>query len=279
MIEVSFAYVFTAGLVAAFNPCGFPMLPAYLSYFIGVDDEDAGTAPRVLRALTSAGAVSLGFLVVFAALGIPINAGVTWIYEVMPWLTIVIGLALVALGVQALRGHKLVVAVPRLDRGGRTRRFGSMFVFGVSYAVTSLGCTLPIFLIVVTGAAAGSNLLSNAVAFATYSAGMAVVLTSLSLALALARESLVRGLRDAVRYVDRASGVLLVLVGLYLIWYGRFAMDPANGTATAPLARVEDWSASAQTWMQARGAGFGVVLGAVVLAAIALVTWRRRRSA
>jgi cytochrome c biogenesis protein CcdA len=276
MIEVSFAYVFTAGLVAAFNPCGFPMLPAYLSYFIGVDDEQAGTAARVLRALSSAGAVSLGFLTVFAALGVPINAGMTWIYDVMPWLTIVIGIALVVLGVRTLSGRKLVVPVPRLDRGGRSRRFGSMFVFGVSYAVTSLGCTLPIFLIVVTGAAAGSNLASNAIAFATYSAGMAVVLMSLSLALALARESLVRGLRDAVHHVDRATGILLVVVGAYLVWYGRFAMDPENGTANAPLDRVEDWSASAQTWMQARGAAFGVLLGVVVAGAAGLVAWRRR---
>ena len=93
-----------------------------------------------------AGAVSLGFLVVFSALGIPINAGITSIYEWMPWLTIVIGALLIALGIAMLAGWKPVVALPRLDRGGRSRRFRSMVLFGVSYAIASLGCTLPVFL-------------------------------------------------------------------------------------------------------------------------------------
>ena len=278
MIDVSYAYVFTAGLVAAVNPCGFPMLPAYLSYFIGSDDDEAGTVPRVLRALGSAGAVSLGFLAVFAGLGIPIHLGVTWIYEVMPWLTMVIGVLMIALGTAMLLGRKLVVPIPRLDKGGRSRRFGSMVLFGVSYAITSLGCTLPVFLLVVTGAAAGSNAVSHLVAFLTYSLGMAVVLMALSLALALARESLVRGLRRAVQYVDRASGVLLVLVGAYLIWYGRFALDPVNGTASTPFNRVEDWSSAATVWLHDLGASFGVVLAAVVVLVGSFAVWRRRSS-
>ena len=279
MIEVSFAYVFTAGLVAAVNPCGFPMLPAYLSYFIGLDDDETDTSARVLRAVGSAGAVSLGFIAVFGLLGIPINAGVTSIYDVMPWLTIVIGVALVALGIAMLRGWKLVVALPRFDRGGRSRRFGSMVLFGVSYAITSLGCTLPVFLLVVTGPATGAGAVSKAASFVTYALGMAVVLMALSLAMALARDSLVRALRSAVRYVDRASGVLLVLVGAYLVWYGRFAMDPANGTATAPYGRVEEWSTTARAWLDDRGAGFGVLLGLTIAAAVVLaVVWRARRS-
>lgn len=273
MNGVSFAYAFTAGLVAAVNPCGFPMLPAYLSYFIGLDDTDVDRGARVLRAISSAGAVALGFLFVFAALGIPINAGVTSIYRWMPWLTIVIGVGLVALGVAMLAGWKPVVLLPRLDKGGRSRRFGSMVLFGVSYAIASLGCTLPVFLLVVTAGAATAS----AVSFVAYSLGMTVVLMTVALALALARESLVRTLRQATRYVDRASGVLLVLVGLYLVWYGQFAIDPANGTASSPLAWVESWSSSASVWLQDGGTTLGVVLGAVVLGAV-VITRRSRRS-
>jgi len=91
VINVPLAYAFTAGLVAAVNPCGFPMLPAYLSWFIGTDDDtDTDTGARVLRALGSALAVSIGFVAVFAGLGIPINAGASSIYRWMPWLTMVI---------------------------------------------------------------------------------------------------------------------------------------------------------------------------------------------
>ncbi len=276
MIDAPFAYAFTCGLVAAVNPCGFPMLPAYLSYFIGLDDDGTERGGRVLRAIASAGAVSLGFLAVFATLGIPINAGVTAIYEVMPWLTIVIGVLLVVLGIAMLAGWKPVVLLPRLDRGGRSRRFGSMVLFGVSYAIASLGCTLPVFLIVVAGTVERSNPLSGALAFATYCLGMTVVLMTVSVALALARDGLVRRLRELTRFVDRASGALLVAVGIYLVWYGIYAASPENATSSTPLGWVEQWSADVSTWLRDGGTGLGVALAAVVAAA-AGISLRLRR--
>ncbi|HEX4905814.1 MAG TPA: cytochrome c biogenesis CcdA family protein [Acidimicrobiales bacterium] len=276
MIDAPFAYAFTCGLVAAVNPCGFPMLPAYLSYFIGLDDEGTDRGGRVLRAIASAGAVSLGFLAVFATLGIPINAGVTAIYEVMPWLTIVIGALLIALGVAMLAGWKPIVLLPRLDRGGRSRRFGSMVLFGVSYAIASLGCTLPVFLIVVAGTVERSNPLSGALAFLTYCLGMTVVLMTVSVAIALARDGLVRRLRELTRFVDRASGALLVAVGAYLIWYGVYAASPDNSTSTTPLAWVEQWSTDVSTWLRDGGTGLGIVLAALVAAA-AGISLRLRR--
>lgn len=279
MIDVPLAYAFSAGLVATVNPCGFPMLPAYLSYFIGSDDADADPRGRVPRALGAAGAVSLGFLAVFSVLGIPINAGLSSIYGAMPWLTLVVGTALVALGVAMLTGRRLKVALPRLDRGGTSRRFGSMVLFGASYAIASLSCTLPIFLSVVANTAERANAVSGALAFVAYAAGMSVVLTVLTLALALARESMVRRLRRALRYADRVAGVLLVAVGVYLLYYGVHAMDPANSAAISPVGLVEDWSAAATGWLSQGGAGLGAVLAllAMVMAAVALLTSKGRR--
>ncbi|HEV2766992.1 MAG TPA: cytochrome c biogenesis CcdA family protein [Acidimicrobiales bacterium] len=279
MIDVPLAYAFSAGLVATVNPCGFPMLPAYLSYFIGSDDADADPRGRVPRALGAAGAVSLGFLAVFSVLGIPINAGLSSIYRAMPWLTLLVGTAMVALGVAMLSGRRLKVALPRLDRGGTSRRFGSMVLFGASYAIASLSCTLPIFLSVVANTAERANAASGALAFVAYAAGMSVVLTVLTLALALARESMVRRLRRALRYADRVAGVLLVAVGVYLLYYGVHAMDPANSAAISPVGVVEDWSAAATGWLSQGGAGLGAVLAvlAMVMAAAALLTAKRHR--
>jgi cytochrome c biogenesis protein CcdA len=277
VIDVPFAYAFTAGMVAVVNPCGFPMLPAYVSYFIGLDDDrvDPGWS-RVPRALLAAAAVSAGFLAVFVGLGVPIRAGVTSIYRVMPWLTIVIGVVLVALGVALLSGYRLKVALPRLDKGGRSRRAGSMVLFGVSYAIASLGCTLPLFLPVVANR---SNAASGVLAFVAYGLGMGVVLTALSVALALARESMVRRMRSVLRYVDRVAGALLVLVGLYLVWYwsSNLATDPSVQVGSSPIDAVESWSAWASTELSEGGAGLGLTLALAVAAAAGWLAVRRRR--
>ncbi len=263
MIDAPLALAFTAGMIATVNPCGFPMLPAYLSYFIGIDDAEVDGSGRVPRALVAAGAVSLGFLAVFAVLGVPINAGVTWIYRAMPWLTLVIGFGLVALGVGMLLGRRISLALPRFDRGGGNRRFGSMVLFGVSYAVASLSCTLPIFLNMVAGTAERENPLSGLLAFLAYGLGMSLVLLVVSVSLALGRESMVRRLRHALRYADRAAGVLLVVVGVYLVTYGIYAMDPTQATVS-PVSAVSGWSSSVTTWLQRGGAALGLALAAVV---------------
>jgi cytochrome c biogenesis protein CcdA len=276
VIQVHFAYAFTAGLVAALNPCGFPMLPAYLSFFIGADDDAGagsgealgGTPTRVLRALGAGGAVSLGFFVVFLGIGLPIDAGLDFLYVWATWLTIAIGVGLVALGVAMLTGHSPKIGLPRLDRGGRTRTVGSMVLFGMSYAIASLGCTVGLFLVVVRGTAEQSNLASAVLAFGAYAAGMSVVMLALSLALAFAREGLVRWLRSLLRYVDRIAGGLLVAVGAYLVSYGFIAIRD-DASTTSPINFVDSLSASLQTWVQARSTELGLVLATAVAAGLA----------
>jgi cytochrome c-type biogenesis protein len=276
VIDAPLAIAFTAGMVAAFNPCGFPMLPAYLSWFVGTDDEHADTAARVLRALVSGASVALGFFAVFLAIGLPINAWVDSSGEILPWLTIGVGVLLVALGVAMLAGFHPSVALPRLDRGGRQRTVGSMALFGVSYAVASLGCSLPLFAPVVAGTASRANLASGIAAFGAYAAGMSLVLLTLSLALALAQDGLVRAMRRAVQWVDRASAVLLVVAGTYLVWYGIYAR---SDVPAGPVAWVERWSTEAQVRLADGGTGLGLVLALLVAAGITWVALHRTAKA
>src|SRR6267378_4107631 len=118
MIEAPLALAFTTGMVATVNPCGFAMLPAYLSFFLGIEDERASISRAMVVSLT----VTAGFAATFALVGL-----------------IVFGIALLA-------GFDVMVRLPRLERGGRNRDLGSMALFGVSYAVASIGCELPLFL-------------------------------------------------------------------------------------------------------------------------------------
>ena len=62
-------YAFGAGMVASVNPCGFFLLPSYISYQLGTDDPDfyeASAAARVGKSLVLAGIATVGFIVVFA---------------------------------------------------------------------------------------------------------------------------------------------------------------------------------------------------------------------
>jgi cytochrome c-type biogenesis protein len=277
VIDAPMALAFTSGLVATVNPCGFAMLPAYVSYFIGGGAEDTeDTSSNLSRALVVGAAVSSGFMVVFGIAGVLIAHFSISLYQSAPWITVVIGLALLALGIAMIMGFELSVALPKLERGTRGTGLRSMFVFGVSYAIASLSCTLPIFLGVVAGTFDRESFVSGVAVFIAYGLGMALVLMVLTVALALARHQLVHALKRSMRYVNRAAGVLLVLAGGYVAWYGIYEirLDEPNAVGQGPVDFVTGLSTDVQTWVDDFGATrvgllLTVIIGLVLLFVLA----------
>jgi cytochrome c biogenesis protein CcdA len=102
------------------------------------------------------------------------------------------------------------------------RNLRNVFFFGIAYALGSLSCTLPIFLVVVGSALASQDLLSALGQFISYALGMGAILIAVTLASALFRDALVRWLRGAIPYVHRASALFLIGAGVYLLYYWLF---------------------------------------------------------
>jgi cytochrome c-type biogenesis protein len=219
-------YAFGAGMIAAVNPCGFAMLPAYLSLYIGAKEHDfAKRTPvaRMLRALLVGATVSLGFILLFGLAGIVISAGGKALLGAMPWVAIFIGVALILLGLWVLAGRTMYVGVFErfVSRVGDPTDVSArgFFLFGLAYGAASLSCTLPVFLVVVGSGISAGGVLAGASQFLGYGLGMASVLVALTLALALFKQGLLARFRKAVPYVQLASAVLLLLSGGYMIFY------------------------------------------------------------
>jgi cytochrome c-type biogenesis protein len=280
------AFAFAAGMVATINPCGFAMLPAYLSYFLGMEDRSTTAAAGVRRALAVGLAVSGGFLLVFAAFGLVgllITGFSSTVQEKLPWVTIVIGIALMGLGIAMLRGFEPVLNLPKLQKGTNSRELWSMFLFGVSYAISSLSCTIPLFLVAVGWSFADTELAQGVSTFVAYGLGMSLTLMALTLAIALARQGLVRWLRGVLPYVNRVAGVLLVLAGAYMAYYGWYEIQ-VRDTGTdpgGPAGAVYRWNASLIQWVNDTGPmRIGVVLaGTIVFAMLVGSAWQSSKRA
>ena len=209
MLDAPFAFAFAAGAVAAFNPCGFALLPAYLSYFLGADQEHhGGSAGALGRAVRVSAAVSVGFAAVFGVAGIAITQASITVQRFTPWVSLVIGAAMVPMGVAMARGWQPKVSLPSLRRTrpeGRARDdrgLGAMVGFGASFATVSLSCTIPAFLVAVASTFEQNDPASGLAVFGAYTAGMAAVLGALTVALALARGAFVARLRGAQESTD-----------------------------------------------------------------------------
>ena len=274
MIDAPLALAFASGMVAAVNPCGFAMLPAYVSFFLGMEgDREPSRGESVVRAIPVALAVSLGFVAVFGVVGIALRPVSSTVQEYAPWATIVIGLGLAVFGVAMAAGFEPTARLPKLDRGGRSQGLGSMFLYGVSYAVASLTCTIGIFIANIVNAFSRTDFVSGVSVLVVYAAGMGLVITALTVAIALARDSVVRFLHAGMRHANRAAGVLMVFVGLYVAWYGVFSLRVRNDPSTeaGPVDLVEDWSADATAFVDRVGAPrLGLYLAGAIVAMVCI---------
>jgi cytochrome c biogenesis protein CcdA len=277
LIEGGFALALAAGMVAAFNPCGFAMLPAYLAYFVGMDDDSPDTAAAVMRAMKVSAVLTGGFVLVFGLAG-SLLSWTTGIQQRLPWITIVIGLGLTALGLAFLRGFELTIGLPRLNKGTGGRQLGSMFLFGVSYAIASLSCTIGPFLAVTGVIGTSRSPLSGVALFTVYAVGMGLVFSVLTVAVALARQGLVAKMRGVLPYVNKVSGVLLIAAGLYMAWYGYWEIEIVNGDTAdgGPAEFFFTLNSDLSNWVDDVGATtIGLVLGALVAVVIVLTLgWR-----
>ncbi len=269
-----------AGLLAAVNPCGFALLPAYLSLLI-VGDQPTSRAQAVGRALWLTAAMTLGFALVFAVFGLAIAPVLAGLQQHLPWFTVVLGAGLAVLGVVLLSGRELRLPRRRVTRGSQkplTGSFVSMAGFGAGYAVASLTCTVAPFLaVVVTGFRSGS-LLSGVGLFLAYAAGMGLVVGTIAVATALAWGTLVRHIRRVGAWVPRVGGLLLAVAGAYVAYYGWWELRVlAGGGTTDPVIdtaeRVQQWLAGA---VAAPGPLGWLVAGAVLVAAALATTLRTR---
>ncbi|HVB65859.1 MAG TPA: cytochrome c biogenesis protein CcdA [Nitrolancea sp.] len=225
-IVLPLGYAFGAGMVAAVNPCGFALLPAYLGIYLGDQSESEKRSRwlRLRRAFAISASVTLGFVLLFGITGLVLSGITTSLTGVFPWLGLVVGVALVLLagrlmvsdGVYSGWGERLAARVTGAARGSNVAGY---FAYGVGYGLASLSCTLPIFLALAGGSLTAGRLVSSLSEYLLYGLGMGAVITLLTIAAALFKAAAVQRVRQISRYVQPMSAVLLLVAGGYIIYY------------------------------------------------------------
>jgi MFS family permease len=172
-----------------------------------------------------------------------------------------------------------VLSLPKFERGGSDGTLPSMYLFGVSYAVASLSCAIAPFLVVTSSASNADNFASRVLTFVLYGVGMGLVITVLTVALALARTGVVTRFRELMPMMNRIAGGLMVVTGAYVAYYGYYELrvlnygddgeDPLIDAALRIQTRLE-------SLMPNTGNYGWYVVAAVVMIAVAVAASLRR---
>lgn len=269
---------FVAGVVAALNPCGFAMLPGYLA--LVAQGGRAGPGPGLVRAVTATVVMALGFATVFAGFGVLAVSVADLVQRYLPVATLVIGVVLVIIGISQVLNRPLVSLrlTGAAARGAPDGRLGSMFGYGVAYALVSVSCTIAPFL-AVTGIGLRDKDIAASVGYlGAYVAGFAALVGVLAVTAVVSGAAVADRLRGWTRWAPTVGGVLLVIAGLYVAYYGGYELRMRGSIGADP---VIAWAGRIQQqlagWAYRQPWPIAIAAGAAAVVAVILGIRNRRR--
>jgi cytochrome c-type biogenesis protein len=279
------ALALTTGVITAFNPCGFAMLPAYVSYFVGstANDKPKSAPERLARASLVGTVVTLGFVTVFGVLGILATSLRSSVTKATPYISMFVGVILVLLAIAMILGFEPKLSFLKVGRSKQGSSLKSMYVYGLSYAVISLSCGFAGFAGTVASAFGEDSIFEAMKLYLAFALGMGLVLMVVSIAAAMAQQTFIRSLKKILPYVNRVSGVLLLLAGLYVCWYGwyeyQLVVKNKNGSDKV-IDGAFSLSGKLQNWISnIPASALGLGAAAVVALAVGSAIMARRNRA
>jgi len=223
-------FAFAAGMVATVNPCGFVMLPTFLTVYLSDEQGDSSNRRNVLeisrsllKALYVSAALGAGFIVLFGGVGLIISSPAKSLIMIFPWVGFALGFVMAGLGAYLFAGGRIynskAQSTAALIGTPSETSVKGYFLFGVSYALASLSCTLPIFLGLISSSLVTGGIIEATGQFIAYGLGMAFVITVLTMGIGVFKGAAVGQLRKIMPYVHPISAGVSILVGGYLIFY------------------------------------------------------------
>jgi len=208
---VGLLYAFSAGVFALLSPCGFPMLPGYMLYYLG-------SKTPLTKAVSSGITCAAGLVTVFSLLGILISTLGSIVSQYVPFLQVGAAVITIIMGISIIAEIKIPMPVTKLKPPARKGWMG-VFFYGIAYGLATLGCSAPIFFSIFLYAITTGGLLSGTVILMVYAVGMGLPLVTIAVLVAKAKETMLHNVVRATPWIQKISGILLILIGIYLLYH------------------------------------------------------------
>lgn len=218
--NITVGLAFLAGLASFLSPCVFSLVPAYVGYLGGRAAGGESNANNRWITFSHGLVFVLGFSVVFISLGLAASVLGGLLYDTRDWLAKIGGLVVIIFGLHMIG----VFRIPFLEYDTRVQKlpdarlgYLASFLMGIFFSAGWSPCVGPVLGAILTLALNGGDLAFGAVMLSAYSAGLAIPFLIAALGIGWVTATLRRH-GKAMRYVEIAMGVILIIVGLMLIF-------------------------------------------------------------
>lgn len=185
-----------------------------------------GRARLAARGAFFALMATAGAFTTLLLVGLPIALLAEVVTPYLWWGSTAVGALLVILGAMVLADGTIPIRLPNLlDRFAGPPGF---FKFGLAYGVAGLTCTFPAFLAIMAAATVSGGAGDAIAVFLGYAAGKGVALVALTITVVAGGSGLSATIGRHTRWITRASGLLLILAGAYMVYYFAWPTSPAR---------------------------------------------------
>ncbi|MDG1544073.1 MAG: redoxin domain-containing protein [archaeon] len=242
-----------AGVMVFFSPCSFPMLPGYMSFYLANKKQRTGkfdeTAAR--ETLPDGLAAAAGLTGVLLLIGILLIPFISIIGGFIPLLELVVGIMIAGLGIMmvmeydsepivrpfrnlmAIVGNSPPITVAKNGIEKLMQQYWSkdftfsgnsdgtrvgLFWYGVAYGSAAAGCVAPVVIGLLT-ASIGRGIITGLLVFLIFSFTAGMLMVAFTMLVAASESTIIDKLKASIRQIEIVGGVIMIIVGLYLMWF------------------------------------------------------------
>ena len=206
------AFSFTAGVFSLLSPCGFPLLPAFISHLIG-------SKASVRRAFATGIFSTLGLLTTLSVFGIIASTLGSLVVRYISWIQLLVAFGIILLGAVTVVGFPLPsLVIP--SRFMNAKGSLGMYAFGVAYGLGVSGCSAPIFFSILMYSAT-IGIVNGTAMLVLYALGMGAVFIAVSVLTAGAKDFILKKMSNTTPKMHKLSGLALIVFGICLLYLNR----------------------------------------------------------
>jgi len=217
-VEVGIFIAFTAGVFSFLSPCVLPLVPSYLTFVTGMSLEDLQEGVDRKTTFTHSLLFVIGFSSIFILLGASASFLGQFLRAYELWIARVGGVIIVLLGMHLAGVFRItpLLREKRLHLNDKPAGYLGTLGVGIAFGAGWTPCIGPALGAILTYGMTQDTMWAGVGLLTVYSLGLAVPFLLASLALDWFLQTFQR-FRAWIPIVERASGILLILLGLLLL--------------------------------------------------------------